>query len=87
MKHFRARRVMKRDVPGTARLMGRGTAVLECALPLLGVRVDFVQRCGSALREGAMLALIVRNIPTRWLRFTSYALFIVQDISDGWTSI
>ena len=25
MKHFRARRVMKRDVPGTARLMGRGT--------------------------------------------------------------
>lgn len=33
MKHFRARRVMKRDVPGTARLMGRERAVLECALP------------------------------------------------------
>ena len=65
---------MKRDVPGTARLMGRERAVLECALPLLRVRVGFVQRCGSALREGAMLALIVRNIPTRWL---GYALFIV----------
>ena len=48
---------MKRDVPGTARLMGRERAVLESALPLLGVRVGFVQRCGSAL-EGAMLALI-----------------------------
>ena len=51
VKHFRARRVMKRDVPGTARLMGRERAVLESALPLLGARVDFVQRCGSALRK------------------------------------
>lgn len=33
---------MKRDAPGTARLMGRERAVLESALPLLGVRVGFV---------------------------------------------
>ena len=42
VKHFRARRVVKRDVPGTAKLMGREWAVLESALPLLGVRMGFV---------------------------------------------
>ena len=65
VKHFRARRVVKRDVLGTARLMGWGTGPSRKCLAVTRVRMGFVQRCSSALKEGAMLAPTVAGISRR----------------------